>query len=155
MKKFDEMFKQEQNKIAIEKDLAAQQKAAKAKVIIDFCEEHIFDFLDYLQNKFYTRKHSVNYHVDREIYEREIVYSYNRENAKKNIKDGYRFKTGIQYKWSNGGISDTLIVDCINFKPVLEYEGKRIAPDEFIQTAIAQIQSTIEKNPANFKIIEK
>ena len=108
MNKFDEMFKQEQNKIAIEKDLAAQEKAAKAKVIIDFCEEHIFDFLDYLQNKFYVRKHGVNYHVDSEIYEREIVYSYNRENAKKNIKDGYRFKTGIQYKWSNGGISDTL-----------------------------------------------
>jgi hypothetical protein len=155
MEKFDEMFKQEQNKIEIEKDLAAQQRAAKAKVIIDFCEEHIFDFLDYLQNKFYVRKHSVNYHVDREIYEREIVYSYNRENAKKNIKDGYRFRTGIQYQWSNGGISDTLIVDCFDFKPVLEYEGKRVTPEEFMETVIAQIQNAIEKNSSGFQILEK
>jgi len=155
MKKFDEMFKQEQNKIAIEKDLAAQQKAAKAKVIIDFCEEHIFDFLDYLQNKFYVRKHSVNYHVDGEIYEREIVNYYNREKVKKDIKDGYRFRTGIQYKWSNGGISDTLIVDCFDFKPVLEYEGKRVTPEEFMETVISQIQNAIEKNSSSFQILEK
>jgi hypothetical protein len=155
MKKFDEMFKQEQNKIAIEKDLAAQQKAAKAKVIIDFCEEHIFDFLDYLQNKFYVRKHSVNYHVDGEIYEREIVNYYNREKVKKDIKDGYRFRTGIQYKWSNGGISDTLVVDCFDFKPALEYEGKRVTPEEFMETVITQIQNAIEKNSSGFQIIEK
>ena len=155
MKKFDEMFKQEQNKIEIEKDLAAQQRAAKAKVIIDFCEEHIFDFLDYLQNKFYVRKHSVNYHVDREIYEREMVNGYNRENAKKNIKDGYRFRTGIQYKWSNGGIYDTLTVDCVNFKPVLEYEGEQTTPEKFMETVIAQIQNAIEKNSSHFLILEK
>jgi hypothetical protein len=155
MKKFDEMFKQEQNKIEIEKDLAAQQRAAKAKVIIDFCEEHIFDFLDYLQNKFYVRKHSVNYHVDRKIYEREIVNYYNRENVKKDIKDGYRFRTGIQCKWSNGGIYDTLTVDCVNFKPVLEYEGEQTTPEKFMETVIAQIQNAIEKNSSNFQIIEK
>ena len=57
MNKFDTMFKQEQNKIAIEKDLAQQQIDAKAKVIIDFCEENqIFDFLDYLNNKFIVNK---------------------------------------------------------------------------------------------------
>jgi hypothetical protein len=155
MKKFDEMFKQEQNKIEIEKDLAAQQRAAKAKVIIDFCEEHIFDFLDYLQNKFYVRNHSVNYHVDREIYEKEIVNYYNREKAKKDIKDGHQFRTGIQYKWSNGGIYDTLTVDCINFKPVLEYEGKQTTPEKFMETVIAQIQNAIEKNSSSFQIIEK
>ena len=155
MKKFDEMFKQEQNKIAIEKDLAAQQRAAKAKVIIDFCEEHIFDFLDYLQSKFYVRKHGVNYHVDRAIYENEIISSYNREGAKKHIKDGYRFRTGIQYKWSNGSIYDSLTVDCFDFKPVLEYEGKRVTPEEFMETVISQIQNAIEKNSSGFQILEK
>jgi hypothetical protein len=155
MKKFDEMFKQEQNKIAIEKDLAAQQKAAKAKVIIDFCEEHIFDFLDYLQNKFYIRKHSVNYHVDGETYEREIVYSYNRENAKKSIKDRCQFKTGIQCYWSNGGIFDTLTVNCVNFKPVLKYEGERVTPEKFIEKVISQIQNAIDQNFNKFQIIEK
>lgn len=155
MNKFDEMFKQEQNKIAIEKDLAAQQKAAQAKVIIDFCEEHIFDFLDYLQNKFYIRKHSVNYHVDGAIYENEIVYSYNRENAKKSIKDRCQFKTGIQCYWSNGGIFASLTVDCVNFKPVLKYEGEQVTPEKFMEKVISQIQNAIEKNSSSFQIIEK
>jgi len=156
MNKFDTMFKQEQNKIAIEKDLAQQQQDAKAKVIIDFCEENqIFDFLDYLQNKFYVRKHGVNHHVDRAIYTNEMVYNYTRENKIEEIKEGYRLRTGIQYKWSNGSISDTLIVDCIDFKPVLTYEGERVTPEVFMQTVIAQIQSTIDKNVSSFQIIEK
>jgi hypothetical protein len=155
MKKFDEMFKQEQNKIEIEKDLAAQKKAAKAKVIIDFCEEHIFDFLDYLQNKFYVRKHGINHHVDRAVYEREMVYGYNREKAKKEVAGGFRFRTGIQYRWSDGGMYDTLIVDCVNFKPVLEYEGKQITPEKFIETVVAQIQNTIDQSPISFLILEK
>jgi hypothetical protein len=156
MNKFDTMFKQEQNKIAIEKDLAQQQIDAKAKVIIDFCEENqIFDFLDYLNNKFIVKKTSVNYHVDRQIYTVDMVYSYNREKAIQDIKNGYRFRAGIQYKWSNGGIYDTLVVDCINFKPVLTYEDKRVTPEEFMQTVIAQIQATIDKNVGSIQIIEK
>ena len=156
MNKFDTMFKQEQNKIAIEKDLAQQQIDAKAKVIIDFCEENqIFDFLDYLNNKFIVKKTSVNYHVDRQIYTVDMVYSYNREKAIQDIKNGYRFRAGIQYKWSNGGIYDTLVVDCINFKPVLTYEDKRVTPEEFMQTVLAQIQATIDKNVGSIQIIEK
>jgi hypothetical protein len=156
MNKFDTMFKQEQNKIAIEKDLAQQQIDAKAKVIIDFCEENqIFDFLDYLNNKFIVKKTSVNYHVDRQIYTVDMVYSYNREKAIQDIKNGYRFRAGIQYKWSNGGIYDTLVVDCINFKPVLTYEDKRVTPEEFMQTVISQIQTTIDKNIGSIQIIEK
>lgn len=156
MNKFDTMFKQEQNKIAIEKDLAQQQIDAKAKVIIDFCEENqIFDFLDYLNNKFIVKKTSVNYHVDRQIYTVDMVYSYNREKAIQDIKNGYRFRAGIQYKWSNGGIYDTLVVDCIDFKPVLTYEDKRVTPEEFMQTVIAQIQATIDKNVGSIQIIEK
>ena len=156
MNKFDTMFKQEQNKIAIEKDLAQQRIDAKAKVIIDFCEENqIFDFLDYLNNKFIVKKTSVNYHVDRQIYTVDMVYSYNREKAIQDIKNGYRFRAGIQYKWSNGGIYDTLVVDCINFKPVLTYEDKRVTPEEFMQTVIAQIQATIDKNVGSIQIIEK
>jgi hypothetical protein len=157
MKKFDEMFKQEQNKIAIEKGLSTQEKEAKIKVIMDFCEEHIFDFLNYLQNKFKVKKHSINYHVDGEIYTREIVYGYSTNNLLGNIThwDQPKLRTGIQYKWSNGGISDSLVVSCVNFKPVLEYEGKRMTPDEFKQTVVAQIQATIRKNPGNFRIIEK
>ena len=156
MKKFDTMFKQEQNKIAIEKDLAQQQIDAKAKVIIDFCEENqIFDFLDYLNNKFIVKKTSVNYHVDRQIYTSEMVYSYNREKTIQEIKKGYRLKTGIQYRWSNGGIYDTLVVDCIDFKPVLTYEDKRVTPEEFMQTVISQIQATIDKNAGSIQIIEK
>jgi hypothetical protein len=157
MNKYDEMFKQEQTKIAIEKDLATQEKEAKIKVIMDFCEEHIFDFLNYLQNKFYVEKHSINYHVDREVYKRDIVYDYSIDNPLRNIThwNTPQLRTGIQYKWSNGGISDSLVVSCFNFKPVLEYEGKQMTPDEFKQTVVAQIQATIEKNHCNFKIIEK
>ena len=156
MNKFDTMFKQEQNKIAIEKDLAQQQIDAKAKVIIDFCEENqIFDFLDYLNNKFIVKKTSVNYHVDRQIYTVDMVYNYNREKTIQEIKKGYRLRVGIQYKWSNGGIYDTLVVDCINFKPVLTYEDKRVTPEEFMQTVIAQIQTTIDKNAGSIQIIEK
>ena len=156
MNKFDTMFKQEQNKIAIEKDLAQQQIDAKAKVIIDFCEENqIFDFLDYLNNKFIVNKTSVNYHVDRQIYTSEMVYSYNREKTIQEIKKGYQLKTGIQYRWSNGGIYDTLVVGCIDFKPVLTYEDKRVTPEVFMQTVIAQIQDTIDKNAGSIQIIEK
>jgi hypothetical protein len=155
MNKFDEMFKQEQNKIAIEKDLLEQQKAAKAKVIIDFCEEHIFDFLDYLQSTFYVRECGINYHIDRAIYEKEIVCGYSREEAKKHIKNGYQFRAGIEYEWSNGGIYDSITVNCIDFKPVLEYMGNRVTPNEFIEIAIAQIQNAIDKNSSGFQIIKK
>ena len=157
MNKYDEMFKQEQTKIAIEKDLATHEKAAKAKVIMDFCEEHIFDFLNYLQNKFYIEKHSVNYHVDRQIYKREIIYGYSPDSMFQNIEkwSTTQLRVGIQYEWSNGGIYDSLTVSCVDYKPVLKYEGKQMSPDEFKRTVIAQIQNTIEKNPCNFKIIEK
>jgi hypothetical protein len=84
-----------------------------------------------------------------------MVYSYNREKTIQEIKKGYQLKTGIQYRWSNGGIYDTLVVGCIDFKPVLTYEDKRVTPEEFMQTVIAQIQTTIDKNIGSIQIIEK
>jgi hypothetical protein len=84
-----------------------------------------------------------------------MVYDYNREKRIQEIKKGYRLRVGIQYKWSNGGIYDTLVVDCIDFKPVLTYEDKRVTPEEFMQTVIAQIQTTIDKNIGSIQIIEK
>lgn len=156
MKKFDEMFKKEKERIDIKKELARNEEQKKVDVVVNFCNEGLFEFLEYLHNKFYVVKNSVNYHVDGEKYTRDMVYGYtNKESGLKNINNWGYFRGGIQYKWSNGGIYDSLIVKCVDFKPVLTYEGKRMDLDTFIETVIAQIQKTIDEQPGNFQIIEK
>ncbi len=156
MKKFDELFKKEQEKIEIKKQLADNEEQAKKDIIIKFCNEGLFDFLEYLHNKFYVIKHGMNHHVDRAVYQYDMVYHFtNKESGIKNIQnDGY-LRTGIQYKWSNGGIYDTLIVKCVDFKPVLEYEGVKMDLDTFMETVVAQIQGAINKNSDSFKILTK
>jgi hypothetical protein len=87
-----------------------------------------------------------------------MVYDFkNREHAIERIKTnlhGY-LRTGIQYKWTNGTIYDSLMVYCVDFKPVLEYEGKRMDLDTFMEIVVAQIQETINKDSSGFQIIEK
>jgi hypothetical protein len=158
MKKFDEMFKTEQKRIETKQQLANNEKQTKINIVVDFCNEGLFEFLEYLHNRFYIRKHSVNHHVDRSVYERDIVYGFSdKESGIKMInKDLYGyFRTGIQYKWSNGSIYDALIVYCDDYKPVLKYEGVKMDLDTFMETVIMQIQATINKNLEGFKIIEK
>lgn len=154
MKNYDELFKQEEKAIKIKEELKLQEKNAKSKIVIDFCEEHIFGFLDYLQNKFYVRKHGVNYRSDGKIYKDNIVESY-AKNFIEYIKEYEKFECGINYKWSNGGISNTIKVTCVDYKPVLTYEGNVVTVDEFEKTVIKQIQESINKNSEEFKIINK
>jgi len=158
MNKFDQMFKREQKRIEVKKQLADNETQAKIDVVVNFCNEGLFDFLEYLHNRFYISKHGINYHVDRAVYKQDIVYGFtDKESGIKRIKNHlyHRFSTGIQYKWSNGGISDTLVVECVDFKPVLTYEGVRMDLDTFMDTVVAQIQSAIDKNSPEFQIIEK
>ena len=156
MKKFDEMFKKEQERIDIKKELAQNEKQAEIDVVVNFCNEGLFEFLEYLHNKFYVVKNSVNYHVDGEKYTRDIVYGYtNKESGLKTINNWGYFRGGIQHQWSNGGIYDSIKVECIDFKPVLTYERRKMDLDTLIETVIAQIQKTINEPPGNFKIIEK
>lgn len=152
MKKFDKMFKKEQERIDIKKELARNEEQKKVDVVVNFCNEGLFEFLEYLHNKFYVVKNSINYHADGE----DMVYgSTNKESGLENINNWGYFRGGIQYKWSKLGIHDSLKVECVDFKPVLTYEGKRMDLDTLIETVIAQIQETINKQPGNFKIIEK
>jgi hypothetical protein len=158
MTKFDEMFKTEQKRIETKQQLANNEKQTKIDIVVDFCNEGLFEFLEYLHNKFYIRKYSVNHHVDGAVYERDIVYGFtDKESGIKRInQDSYQyFRTGIQHTWSNGAIFDTLIVYCDDYKPVLEYEGVKMDLDMFIETVITQIQEAINKNSEGFKIIEK
>lgn len=155
MKKYDEMFKKEQQKIEIIQQLAQNEKQAKAEIILDFCNSTLFEFLEYLNDKFYVRKHGVNYNIDRAIYKNEMVYRFSREKAIESIKNNCQFRTGIQYKWSNGSLYDTLRVDLVDFKPVLTYEGKKMDTYTFIEIAVSQIQAAINRNSEGFQIIEK
>jgi hypothetical protein len=154
MNKYDEMFRKEQEKIEIKKELKQNEKQLKNKIVIDFCNQGLFDFLEYLNNKFYVRKHGVNHHIDRNVYTRDIVYSFERNSVINSVTNGL-FRTGIQYKWQNGDFYDTLKVECIDFKPILTYEGKRMNTEEFIEIAISQIQNEINNNSLGFQIIEK
>lgn len=156
MKNYDEMFKQEQRSIELKQQLVNDEKEARINLIIDFCNDGLFDFLDYLHNKFYIKKNSVNYHIDREKYEQEIVYGYfGKDNAIEKIKDNVMLRTGINYKWSNGGIYDTLTVICVDYKAILNYEGKNMTLEDFTKIAISQLQKSINENSPAFKIIEK
>ena len=158
MKNYDALFQKEKEKIDIKARLAADKKQAKLDVIVNFCNEGLFDFLEYLDNKFYVRKHGVNHHVDRAVYTCDMVYNFkNREHAIERIKTDVRgcLRTGIQYKWVNGSIYDSLTVRCVDFKPVLEYEGKRMDLDTFMEVVVAQIQKAINENSPGFQIIEK
>jgi hypothetical protein len=158
MKKFDEMFKTEQKRIETKQQLANNEKQTKIDIVVDFCNEGLFEFLEYLHNKFYIRKHGVNHHVDRAVYEQDIVYGFkDKESGIKAInKDHYNyFRTGIQYKWSNGSMFDTLIVYCDDYKPVLKYEGVKMDLDTFMEIVVTQIQEAINKNSERFKIIER
>lgn len=158
MNKFDEMFKKEQERIKIKQQLVNNEKQAKLDVVINFCNEGLFEFLEYLDSKFFIKKHGINHHVDGAVYTDGIAYGFtNRKSGIKRINEDLHgcFRTGIQYKWSNGGIYDSLIVYCADYKPVLEYEGKIMNLDTFIEIAIAQIQEAINKNSDRFRIIEK
>ena len=158
MKKFDEMFKTEQKRIEIKQQLVNKEKQTKIDVVVDFCNEGLFEFLEYLHNKFYIRKHGVNYRADGAVYEQDIVYGFtNKESGIKAInQDSYQYlRTGIHYKWSNGSMFDTLIVYCDDYKPVLKYEGVKMDLDTFMETVVTQIQEAINKNSERFKIIEK
>jgi hypothetical protein len=158
MKKFDEMFKTEQKRIETKQQLANNEKQTRIDVVVDFCNEGLFEFLEYLHNKFYIKKHGVNHHVDGAVYDQDIVYGFtDKESGIKRInQDSYQyFRTGIQHTWSNGAIFNTLIVYCDDYKPVLKYEGVKMDLDTFIETVVTQIQEAINKNSAGFKIIEK
>ncbi len=156
MKNYDKMFEEEQKSIELKQQLKNIEKESRINLIINFCNEGLFDFLDYLHNKFYTRKHSVNYQIDRKIYEQEIFYGYfGKDTAIEKIKDDAIFRTGIHYKWSNGGIYDTLIVKCVDYKPILTYEGKNMNLEDFTKIAISQLQKAINGNSSFFEIIEK
>jgi hypothetical protein len=156
MKNYDKMFEEEQKSIELKQQLLNNEKEAQINLIINFCNEGLFDFLDYLHNKFYVRKHSVNYQIDRKIYEQEIVYDYfGKDSAIEKIKDRTTFRTGIHYKWSNGGLYDTLVVRCVDYKPILTYEGKNMNLEDFTKIAISQLQKAINENSGSFQIIEK
>jgi hypothetical protein len=155
MKNYDLMFETEQNKVAIEKELAQQKHNAEVKVILDFCNSGLFDFLDYLQSKFYIIRSSVNYHIDGEKYERPIVYNYDRESAIKKIEKYKKFTTGIQHKWSNGGTYDTLKVKCIDLKPLLYYHGKVVSLEQLENKVVEQVQEAIDKVSPSFQILKK
>lgn len=156
MKNYDLMFEQEQKAIQVKQELAKNESAAKAEVIIDFCEKNLFDFLDYLQNKFSVKKHGVNYHFDKAVYDRKMVESYvDRQSAIYKIKNHEYFSCGINYKWSNGGHYDTIRVTCVDYKPVFKYQGEVMSIDEFEKLVIKQIQETINKNSQSFQILTK
>lgn len=147
MRNFDKMFKEEQEKINVKENVENYKKQQEKKVLVDFLEDGLIDFLDYLNDNYYVQRHSVNYHIDREVYERDIVES-------RIIYDKSLFISGIQYKWSNGGLRDTLTVKVVDYKAVLTYEGVQMDLDTFISTVIRQITDAINKPQPSFKIIK-
>lgn len=153
MNKYDDLFKKEQEKIVIKEQLVQNENTAKADVIINYCNEGLFEFLEYLQNKFTTKSHGINHHFDRAIYEKDMVGSFtNKEKATEYIKKNLLFRVEIQYKWGSGG---ELRVDCVDYKPVLKYEGVKMNLDTFIETVVSQIQGSIAKGYDSFVIITK
>ena len=156
MKNYDSMFEQEQKAIRLKEELAKTESAAKAEVIIDFCEKNLFDFLDYLQNKFSVKKHSINYHIDKAVYDCKMVEGYvDRQSAINKIKNREYFSCGINYKWSNGGMYDTIKVTCVDYKPVFKYQDEVMSIDNFEKLVIKQIQESINKNSQSFQILTK
>lgn len=154
-KKYEKLFEREQTKIETETKLRQDKKKAEADIIINFCNEELFNFLDYLQNTFYIRKHGVNHHVDGAVYTRDMVYNYSRKKSIEFIQSSGYFYTGVQHEWSNGGISDTVMVECVDFKPVFTYMGKKMTVEQFEETVVAQIQKSINRDLAEFQILNR
>ena len=148
MRDFGKMFKEEQEKINVKEKVDNYKKEQEKKVLVDFLESGLIEFLDYLNDHYYVERHSINYHVDGDVYERDIVES-------SMIKNSTEFSGAIQYKWANGGISDTLRVKVEDYKAVLTYEGIQMDLDTFISTVVRQITDAINKSQPSFKIIKK
>jgi hypothetical protein len=156
MKNFDKLFEQEQVKIAAKNKIKKETLSTKAEILIDFCESsELFDFLDYLQSKFYISKHGVNYHVDGAVYTNDVVEGYERKNAVKYLKANAHLRLGINYRWTNGSVYDSIRLTCVDFKPNFEYEGKKVDVDSFKEIVVAQIQFAINKNSPSFEIRNK
>ena len=147
MRDFGKMFREEQKKINVKEKVENYKKLQERRVLVDFLEDGLIEFLDYLSDHYYVQRHSVNFHVDGEVYERDIVES-------SMIKNDTEFSAAIQYKWANGGLRDTLRVKVEDYKAVLTYEGVQMGLDAFIKIVVRQITDAINKSQPSFKIIK-
>lgn len=156
MNKYDLLFEQVGKSNQIKAELANVTNDRNNAVVIDFCNQFLFDFFDYLNSKFRVEQHSVNHHIDGKIYDCQLVEGYkNREEAINLIKRFGYLKCGINYKWANGGIYDSVKVFSVDFKPRFTYEGEIINVSDFEILVISQIQESIDKNLKGFQIIKK
>ena len=147
MRDFGKMFKAEQEKINVKEKIENYKKQQERKVLVNFLESGLIEFLDYLNDHYYVERHSINHHVDGKVYERDIVESYM-------VKNNTEFVAGIQYKWSNGGLRNTLRVKVVDYKAVLTYEEVKMDLDTFISTVVSQITGARNKQESHFKIIK-